>query len=63
MYVKGTEYFLPFEDFPWFKETKIREILKVELLHDNHLRWEKLDIDIEIASLIGPDKYPLVYHN
>lgn len=63
LYVKGIEYFLPFEDFPWFKEAKIGEILEVELFHDNHLRWEKLDIDLEIESLIDPDKYPLVYHN
>lgn len=26
LYVKGTEYFLPFEDFPWFKEVKVGEI-------------------------------------
>lgn len=22
LYIKGTEYFLPFEDFPWFKERR-----------------------------------------
>ncbi|MFN3532953.1 MAG: DUF2442 domain-containing protein [Candidatus Brocadia sp.] len=37
--------------------------MKVELSHDNHLRWEKLDIDLEIESLAEPDKYPLVYQN
>ncbi|WKZ20216.1 MAG: hypothetical protein QY310_06530 [Candidatus Jettenia sp. CY-1] len=37
--------------------------MEVELFHNNHLRWEKLDIDLEIESLIDPDKYPLVYHN
>jgi hypothetical protein len=63
LYIKGAEYFLPFEDFPWFKEAKVGEIMEVELFHDNHLRWEKLDIDLEIESLVEPDKYPLVYHN
>ncbi|MDN3510925.1 MAG: DUF2442 domain-containing protein [Candidatus Jettenia sp.] len=63
LYVKGIEYFLPFEEFPWFKEAKIGEILEAVLLHDNHLRWEKLDIDLKIELLIDPDTYPLVYHN
>lgn len=37
--------------------------MEVELFHDNHLRREKLDIDLEIESVVEPDKYPLVYHN
>ena len=61
--ILDTEYFLPFEDFPWFKEAKVGEIMEVELFHDNYLRWEKLDIDLEIESLVEPDKYPLVYQN
>ena len=55
--------FLPFENFPWFKEATVGEIMEVELFHDNYLRWGKLDIDLEIESLVEPDKYPLVYHN
>ena len=26
--------------------------MEVGFFHDNHLRWEKLDIDLEIESLI-----------
>ena len=38
LYIKNTEYFLSFDEFPWFKEAKVGEIMDVELLHDHHLR-------------------------
>ena len=63
LFIKGTEYFLPFDKFPWFREAKIGDIMDVKLLIDHHLRWENLDVDLEIDSLVDPDKYPLVYHN
>ena len=61
LYVKQQEYFLPFDKFPWFKKAAIGEILEVEFIHDHHLRWEKLDIDLELDCLENPDDYPLVY--
>ena len=61
LFVKLKEYFLPFEDFPWFKDAKISDVLDVDLLNDHHLRWESLDVDLELDSLRNPDKYPLVY--
>jgi hypothetical protein len=53
-------YFLPFEQFPWFKDAMIGEIQDVKLLHGKHLYWEKLDIDLSIDQLVNPDEYPLV---
>ena len=58
--VTDQEYFLPFKDYPWFKEAKLSAILKVELHHGHHLHWPELDIDLELESLIEPDKDPLV---
>ena len=37
------EYFLPFNDFPWFKDARISEISDVSILNDQHLYWEKLE--------------------
>ena len=54
------EYFLPHEDFPWFKKAKVEDILNVELLHGVHLRWPALDVDLTVDSLENPGKYPLV---
>ncbi|OGQ33818.1 MAG: hypothetical protein A3F16_03925 [Deltaproteobacteria bacterium RIFCSPHIGHO2_12_FULL_43_9] len=61
IYVKGKEYFLDFENYPWFQNAKISQILNVELLHNNHLSWPDLDIDLDVEILETPEKYPLVY--
>ena len=58
--VKGGEYFLPYEEFPWFKDAKIGDILNVKLLHATHLHWPKLDVDLSLKSLQEPSAYPLV---
>ena len=61
LYTDGKEYFLPYEEYPWFRDAKIREIQNVQLIHGLHLRWPDLDIDLEIDSLENPEKYPLIY--
>jgi hypothetical protein len=40
--IDDEEYFLTFEDFPWFREAKVSEISDVKLLNRKHLFWEKL---------------------
>jgi len=59
--VKGTEHFLSYEDHPWFREAKVRDILNVELLHEQHLHWPSLDVDLSVASLEDPGAFPLKY--
>ena len=54
------EYFLPFTDFPWFKDARISEISDVSLQNDEHLFWEKLDIDLTFDIIQNPDNYPLI---
>ncbi len=61
LYVKRKEYFLPFKDFPWFKQATISDINNVRLSHGYHLHWPALDVDIELESLEHPDRYPLKY--
>jgi hypothetical protein len=61
LYVRSKEYFLPYENFPWFKEATVSEIYNVKLLHRHHLRWPNLDIDLELESLDHPERYPLKY--
>ncbi len=60
--VKGHEYFLSYQDFPWFKAGTIDQILHVELLHENHLYWPDLDVDLTIDMVREPGQYPLVYN-
>ena len=58
---KDTEYFLPYQDFPWFKNGTVAQIHHVQLLHGFHLRWPDLDVDLHLDSLKNSEKYPLVY--
>ena len=59
--VQEKEYFLPYAQYPWFKDAKVDQILNVQLLHEDHLHWPELDVDLCIESLEQPDKYPLIY--
>jgi hypothetical protein len=61
LFVKGKEYFLSYANYPYFREQTISSIQNVELLHEFHLFWPELDIDLEIDNLENPDKYPLQF--
>jgi hypothetical protein len=57
--IEGKEYFLSHENFPWFKESKLADVLNVELYSGGHIYWPSLDVDLSIAILENPDRYPL----
>ena len=54
------EYFLSFEQFPWFKEAAIAELVNVELQSSQHLYWPDLDVDLAVESIEFPERFPLV---
>ena len=58
--VHGQEYYLSFELFPWFRRASIEQVCAVELLHQEHLYWPKLDVDLDLDRIVHPEKYPLV---
>jgi len=60
LYAKGKEYFLSYENYPYFKDKIVSSIQNVKLLHGFHLFWPALDVDLEIDSLDNPEKYPLI---
>jgi hypothetical protein len=59
--LKDKEFFLPFENFPRFKDASVGTIHNVELLNNNHLHWPDLDIDLAVESIEHPERPPLVY--
>ena len=61
LYAQGKEYFLPYDEFPWFKKATVADILSVELQHGFHLYWPALDIDLDLHSLEDTSETPLVY--
>jgi hypothetical protein len=58
--IERTEYFLPFEHFPWFRDATIGQLTNVQLPNTHHLYWPDLDIDLAVESLAHPERYPLV---
>jgi hypothetical protein len=59
MLISGREYFLSFKDFPWFLNASIKQIYNFEFLHDRHLHWPDLDVDLSLESVASPEKFPL----
>ncbi len=58
--VAGKERFLPFEQFPWFRDATIGQLANVQLVSPRHVRWPDLDIDLSVDSLDRPEDFPLV---
>ena len=54
------ELFVPFNQFPWFRNATIDSILKVEMPHPDHLYWPDLDIDLAVESIEHPERFPLL---
>ena len=59
--VSRKEYFLSYEDFPWFKRATVAQISKLKLLNERHLHWPDLDVGLEMDTLKNLEQYPLVY--
>ncbi len=60
--VHSKEYYLPFSEFPWFKNAKVSDIFNLELHGSTHLYWPSLDLDLDIDTLENLEKYPLKYN-
>jgi hypothetical protein len=61
LWVAGREYFLPYEQHPWFLRGTVRQVHNVRFLHGRHLHWPDLDVDLEVDALEHPERYPLAY--
>ncbi|MGB5179489.1 MAG: DUF2442 domain-containing protein [Gammaproteobacteria bacterium] len=53
------EFFMSYDDFPWFKDVPIGKILKVEEPTPGHYYWPELDVDIGIETIEHPGRFPL----
>lgn len=53
------EFFMSYDDFPWFKDVPIGKILKVEEPTPGHFYWPDLDVDIGIETIEHPERFPL----
>lgn len=55
-----SELFVSFDDFPWFRQAAVGQILNVEMPSARHLYWPELDVDLAVDSIRHPDQFPLV---
>jgi hypothetical protein len=55
------EHFLPFDDFPWFREARLGAALNVRMPSPGHLHWPDLDVDLDLDSIRSPESFPLIY--
>ena len=53
------ESFLPFDDFPWFRDAPIGKVLNVKEPTPGHFFWPDLDVDLGIESIEHPEHFPL----
>ena len=54
------ELFLPFAEFPWFRDATIDELTTIEWPSTDHLYWPKLDVDLSVGSIRHPTAFPLI---
>lgn len=57
--LNNEELFLPFNEFPWFRNAPIGHLMNVELPTPYHLYWPDLDVDLAVESLRHPERFPL----
>jgi len=50
--------FLPYDEFPWFKDRPVREILNVEEPQPGHFYWPELDVDLTEEIIEHPERFP-----
>ncbi len=53
------ELFMPYDDFPWFKEQTIKSIVNVVEESQGHFYWPDLDIDLTEEIIENPERFPL----
>jgi len=53
------EFFISFDNFPWFMDVPIGKILNVKEPTPGHFYWPELDVDLGIESIEHPERFPL----
>lgn len=54
----GRELFMPYQDFPWFKDQPVSRIFNVEEPSPGHFYWPDLDVDLTEDRIEHPERFP-----
>ena len=58
--VSDKELFMPYADFPWFKDAPVGKVLNVTEPTPGHFFCLYLDVDLGIESIEHPERFSLV---
>ncbi len=61
LWVDNREQFVPFEDYPVFREATLAQILNFQRVGPDQFHWLGLDADLELDALEYPAAYPLQF--
>ncbi|NOX08986.1 MAG: DUF2442 domain-containing protein [Gammaproteobacteria bacterium] len=53
------ELFMPYDDFPWFKDQTIKSIMHVKEVSPGHFYWPDIDVDLTEENIKHPQHLPL----
>lgn len=56
----GRELFIPYENFPWFKNGTVNAIINVEEQSPGHYYWPDLDVDLTDEIIEHPERFPRI---
>ena len=57
------EFFMSYEDFPWFKNQTVQAIITVEEHSLGHFYWPDIDVDLTEEIIEYPQRFPLKAKN
>jgi hypothetical protein len=60
LFTGDREFFLSYENFPWFEDASVKKNIDVTEPIPGHFYWPKLDIDLGIESIENCEKFPLI---
>lgn len=54
----GKELFIPYDEFPWFREQPRKAVMNVEEPAPGHFRWPDIDVDLTAEIIEHPERFP-----
>ena len=52
------ELFIPYSEFPWFKDQPVKVITNVEECSSGHFYWPDIDVDLTKEIIEHPERFP-----
>ena len=60
LFTGDREFFLSYEDFPWFEDASLKKLFDVTEPSPGHFYWPALDVALGIKSIEHYENFPLI---